>query len=105
MNLDTTPACTPTGRATGDGRDYLACGSITNPAGFCCDHGVDVVALDVPYATGQIRHTIASIIDAVTCLPGGSDHDPDLDRAINALIAAQRALRTYASPDNLHTRG
>jgi hypothetical protein len=35
-------ACAPTGRHGRDGRDYLACGSIANPAGYCCEHGTPV---------------------------------------------------------------
>lgn len=45
--------CTPTGQRLGDGRDRLSCGSVANPAGYCCDHGGFV--RDQPQSSGAFE--------------------------------------------------
>lgn len=47
--------CVPSGRFGGDGRDQLKCGSVANPAGWCCEHGVyvrpqEMTAVEIPAA-------------------------------------------------------
>jgi hypothetical protein len=41
-HLGCEPTCKPTGYVISDGRDELTCGSVANPAGYCCEHGLYV---------------------------------------------------------------
>ena len=34
--------CGTTGSYAIDGREYCACGSLANPAGYCCEHGTPI---------------------------------------------------------------